>query len=63
MKNAVLLFSLLVLAACTSSALPTSGTDPTAGKQSSPSSATAAPQQGRTEVPHGNTKMDGPPGY
>jgi PBP1b-binding outer membrane lipoprotein LpoB len=65
MKNAVLLASLLVLAGCTSPARPTSEGDPIAGKQSSTpaAAATADPQQERTEVPHGNPKMYGPPGY
>jgi hypothetical protein len=64
MTKTIFLASLLALAGCSSSVLPTSEGDPIAGKQSS-APASAAPDdsgQGRTQVPHGNTKMDGPPG-
>ncbi|GAB2914932.1 hypothetical protein GCM10027093_61890 [Paraburkholderia jirisanensis] len=65
MTNVVLVASLLILAGCTTSVSPKSGADPNAGKQSSAPAAAAPadPQQERTEVPHGNTKMYGPPGY
>jgi hypothetical protein len=65
MTKTILLASLLVLAGCTTSVLPISEADPIAGKQASPPAAAASDDlgQGRTEVPHGNTKMDGPPGY
>lgn len=64
MTTTILLASLLVLAACTTSALPISKNDSTAGKLASPPAAASdGLGQGRTEVPHGNQKMDGPPGY
>jgi hypothetical protein len=64
MTKTILLASLLVLVGCTTSVRPVSEGDPIAGKQSAPPAAAASDGlgQGRTEVPHGNTKMDGPPG-
>jgi hypothetical protein len=62
MSEAVLLASLLVLTGCTTSVVPLSEAKPIAINQFSTPSASASeqPEQGRIEVPHGNTKMDGP---
>jgi hypothetical protein len=64
MTKTILLASLLVVTGCTTSVHPISGADPIVGKQTSPPAAAASGDlgQGHTEVPHGNTKMDGPPG-
>lgn len=65
MTKPILPALLFVLAACTTAAMPASGTTPDAAKQPAMSTAPAPDRsdQGRPEVPHRNPKMDGPPGY
>ncbi|WP_143325684.1 MULTISPECIES: hypothetical protein [Burkholderiaceae] len=61
MTNSLFAAVFIVLAGCTTTAVPASSSTPDAAKPSATSTA-PAPDQGPTEAPHRNPKMYGPPG-